>query len=123
MSSGNDIFVFDMGEPVRITDLAYHMIELAGYTPNKDIKIEYTGLRPGEKLYEEVLANEENTCPTSHGRIRIANVREMAYDSTCEIVSQLEEMALNVDIDNMVRLIKQSIPEYKSENSKFKALD
>lgn len=123
MSSGNDIFVFDMGEPVRITDLACHMIELAGYTPDKEIKIAYTGLRPGEKLYEEVLANEENTRPTSHGRIRIAKVRDMAYDKTCNIVSHLEEMALNVDIDNMVRLIKQSIPEYKSENSRFKALD
>jgi FlaA1/EpsC-like NDP-sugar epimerase len=76
MSTGNQIFVFDMGESVKIDDLARRMIRLAGFTPDVDIKVEYSGLRPGEKLYEEVLATNENTLPTNHSRIRIAKVRE-----------------------------------------------
>ena len=75
MSTGNQIFVFDMGEPVKIDQLARRMISLAGFTPDVDIKIRYSGLRPGEKLYEEVLANDENTLPSFHNRIRIAKVR------------------------------------------------
>ena len=123
MSVGNEIFVFDMGESVRIADMARHMIELAGFIPEKDIKIEFTGLRPGEKLYEEVLANDENTQPTSHDRIRIADVREMDYAEALEIVNELETLAREVDIMPMVRLMKRSVPEFKSENSKFKELD
>ena len=76
MSTGNQIFVFDMGDPVKIVDLAERMIRLAGYTPNEDIKIKFIGLRPGEKLYEEVLSNEENTVPTGHDKIRVAKVRK-----------------------------------------------
>lgn len=79
MSTGTQIFVFDMGKSVKIAHLAKRMIELAGLEVDKDIKIEYTGLRPGEKLYEEVLSNTENTLPTSHDRIRIAKVREYDY--------------------------------------------
>ena len=75
MSTGNQIFVFDMGKSVKIDTLARRMIELAGFEPDKDIKIEYTGLRPGEKLYEEVLSDKENTIPTSHERILVAKVR------------------------------------------------
>lgn len=123
MSVGNEIFVFDMGESVRIADMARHMIELAGFIPEKDIKIEFTGLRPGEKLYEEVLANDENTQPTSHDRIRIADVREMDYTEALEVVNELETLAQEVNIMPMVRLMKRSVPEFKSENSKFKELD
>lgn len=123
MSSGNEIFVFDMGEPVRIADMARHMIELAGFIPDKDIEIKYTGLRPGEKLYEEVLANEENTRPTSHGRIRIANVREMSYTEAKQTITELERLSREVDVIAMVRLMKRCVPEFKSENSKFKELD
>lgn len=74
MSTGNQVFVFDMGEPVKIGLLARRMISLAGFTPDKDIMVEYTGLRPGEKLYEEVLSDKENTIPAFHERIRIAKV-------------------------------------------------
>ena len=83
MSTGNQIFVFDMGESVKIDTLARRMIELAGFEPDKDIKIEYTGLRPGEKLYEEVLSDKENTIPTSHERILVAKVREYDYSTAC----------------------------------------
>ena len=108
---------------MRIADMARHMIELAGFIPEKDIKIEFTGLRPGEKLYEEVLANDENTQPTSHDRIRIADVREMDYTEALEVVNELETLAQEVNIMPMVRLMKRSVPEFKSENSKFKELD
>lgn len=123
MSEGNQIFVFDMGKPVKIDDLARRMITLAGFTPDVDIKIEYTGLRPGEKLYEEVLATAENTLPTFHDRIKISKVREYEYSDAEKVVDQLETLARAVEIPSMVRLMKQAVPEYKSENSKFKELD
>lgn len=123
MSTGNQIFVFDMGKPVKIDDLARRMITLAGFTPDKDIKIEYTGLRPGEKLYEEVLANDENTLPAFHERIRIAKVREYPYADAVAYADKLENLARAVEIPDMVRLMKKIVPEYKSENSKFAALD
>lgn len=123
MSQGNEIFVFDMGESVRIADMARHMIELAGYIPDEEIKIEYTGLRPGEKLYEEVLANDENTRPTSHGRIRIAEVRKIDYSEARNIADSLETMARDVVISEMVCLMKSSVPEYKSANSVFERFD
>lgn len=119
MSEGNEIFVFDMGKSVRIADLARHMIKLAGYIPDKDIAIKYTGLRPGEKLYEEVLANEENTSPTSHGRIRIAKVRDISYSEANAIIGELERMATHIEIDDMVRLMKRTVPEYTPENSRY----
>ena len=90
MSKGNQIFVFDMGESVKIVNLAQRMIELAGLTLGRDIQIEYTGLRPGEKLYEEVLSNAENTDPTPHERIRVARVREYNHDEATELVDKLE---------------------------------
>ena len=89
MSTGNQIFVFDMGESVKIDTLARRMIELAGFEPDKDIKIEYTGLRPGEKLYEEVLSDKENTIPTSHERILVAKVREYDYSTACGVCGSL----------------------------------
>lgn len=123
MSTGNQIFVFDMGESVKIDLLARRMISLAGFTPGKDIKIEYTGLRPGEKLYEEVLSDKENTLPTFHERIRIAKVREYQYTNADKAVKDLTDLARRVEILDMVRYMKRIVPEYKSENSKFKELD
>lgn len=123
MSNGNQIFVFDMGEPVKIDLLARRMITLAGFTPGKEIKIIYTGLRPGEKLYEEVLSDKENTLPTFHERIRIAKVREYDYANASKAADDLTDLARKVEIIDMVRYMKRIVPEYKSENSKYQALD
>lgn len=123
LSTGNQIFVFDMGEPVKIVDLAEKMIRLAGYIPNEDIKIKFTGLRPGEKLYEEVLSNEENTEPTKHYKIRIAKVREYVRKDVLVSYDKLAELALAVRIDDTVRLMKEVITEFKSNNSIYEKLD
>ena len=123
MSTGNQIFVFDMGESVKIDDLARRMIRLAGFTPDVDIKVEYSGLRPGEKLYEEVLSNHENTLPTDHSRIRIAKVREYDYTDALATADQLEKLSREVEITEMVRLMKATVPEFISQNSKFEELD
>ena len=123
MSSGNQIFVFDMGESVKIADLAKRMIELAGLKEGEDIQIEYTGLRPGEKLYEEVLANSENTEPTSHDRIRIAKVREYGYQQALAAVNELTALSKAVNIPDMVKLMKKVVPEFKSKNSRFEEYD
>ena len=123
MSTGNQIFVFDMGESVKIAHLARRMIELAGFEPDKDIKNEYTGLRPGEKLYEEVLSNKENTEPTLHDRIRIAKVREYDYREACEVAEELETLSRSVNIPDMIRLMKRTVPEFKSKNSRFEEYD
>lgn len=123
MSTGNQIYVFDMGEPVKIVDLAERMIRLAGYVPNEDIKIKFIGLRPGEKLYEEVLSNEENTIPTGNAKIRVARVRKYKRDEVLRAYDQLAELALAVRIEDTVRLMKQVVPEFKSKNSRFEILD
>ena len=123
MSTGNQIFVFDMGESVKIDDLARRMIYLAGFKPDEDIKIEYSGLRPGEKLYEEVLSNNENTMPTDHSRIRIAKVREYDYNDALAGVDELERLSRAVEITDMVKLMKQIVPEFISKNSKFEEFD
>ena len=123
MSTGNQIFVFDMGESVKIDDLARRMIRLAGFTPDKDIMVEYSGLRPGEKLYEEVLSNHENTLPTDHSRIRIAKVREYDYTDALATADQLEHLSREVEITEMVRLMKATVPEFISQNSRFEELD
>ena len=123
MSTGNQIFVFDMGDPVKIVDLAERMIRLAGYTPNEDIKIKFIGLRPGEKLYEEVLSNEENTIPTGHDKIRVAKVREYKREEVLGAYDRLAELALAVKVEDSVRLMKQVVPEFKSRNSEFEKLD
>ena len=123
LSEGNDIFVFDMGESVKIDMLARRMIELAGYVPDVDIKIEYTGLRPGEKLYEEVLSNEENTIPTPHERIRVARVREYPYEQADKFVNRLRDLAIQGDVPSLIKLMKEIVPEYVSQNSVYEAFD
>ncbi|MBQ7254469.1 MAG: polysaccharide biosynthesis protein [Bacteroidales bacterium] len=119
MSSGNEIFVFDMGKPVKIDLLARRMITLAGFTPDKDIKIEYSGLRPGEKLYEEVLSDKENTLPAFHDRIRIAKVREYSYPEVEKAVDDMTALAKKVEIPEMVKDMMRMVPEFKSVNPQF----
>ena len=123
LGKGGEIFIFDMGEPVKIADLARRMIELSGLQVNKDIEIKYTGLRPGEKLYEELLSKKENTKETPHEKIRVAAVREYAYTDVVEHINLLAELSLRVQILPMVKEMKSFVPEFKSQNSKFSELD
>lgn len=123
MGEGCDIFVFDMGEPVKIVDLARKMIELAGYKPDEDIKIIFTGLRPGEKLYEEVLSDQEKTLPTKNKKIRIAKVKFCEYDWTCAEVDLLEKYSREGDVIKSVSELKKMVTEYLSQNSVFEELD
>lgn len=123
LGNGNEIFVFEMGAPVKIADLASRMIELAGLKVGEDIEIEYTGLRPGEKLYEEVLSTKENTIPTTNEKIHVAKVRQYDYTSVAEQIAVLSDLAAKVDIPATVRLMKRIVPEYKSQNSRFEEYD
>lgn len=123
LGNGNEIFVFEMGEPVKIADLARRMIELAGLKVGEDIEIEYTGLRPGEKLYEEVLSTKENTLPTTNKKIHVAKVRQYDYNAVAEQIAALGGFAAEVDIPATVRLMKRIVPEYKSQNSRFEQYD
>ena len=123
LGNGGEIFVFDMGKPVKILDLARNMIRLAGYTPGSDIQIVFTGLRPGEKLYEELLNQKEQTMPTSNNKIMIARVREFDYD---EVSTRIDELIATSEKDKVfttVKLMKQLVPEYISKNSVFERLD
>ena len=122
-STGTQIFVFDMGESVKIVTLAERMIHLAGLEVGRDIKIEFTGLRPGEKLYEEVLATKENTIPTTHSRIFVAMAREYAYGDAKETMLNLDDLARQVEIPPMVILMKKTVPEFKSKNSIYEQYD
>ena len=122
-STGTQIFVFDMGESVKIDDLARRMISLAGLRVGVDIQIEYTGLRPGEKLYEEVLSNIENTTATTHDRIFVAKVREYDYSKALESIREMEKLSEQVDIPAMVVCMKRFVPEFISKNSVFEQYD
>lgn len=123
LSRNTHIYAFDMGQPVRISDLAVRMIKLAGYEIDKDIKITYTGLRPGEKLYEEVLADKENTVPTSHKRIFEARVREYEYETIVDVINRMVNYASHVSVPDMVILMKKTVPEFKSRHSAFEKYD
>lgn len=114
---------FRMGEAVKISDLAARMIEFAGFKPGVDIKIEYTGLRPGEKLYEDVPFDEENTLPTAHELIRVVKVREYEYEDALETVNKLTVLSQDVNVQEMVKLMKEKVPEFKSMNSRFEVYD
>jgi len=118
-----EIYVFDMGSPVKIADLARRMIELAGFVPNKDIMIEYIGLRQGEKLYEELLNDKENTIPTSHEKITIAKVRQYDYEEVLASIEPLLKKSSEIDIKHTVKLMKSIVPEFISQNSPFEELD
>ena len=117
---GGEIFVFDMGKPVKIVDLARRMIQLSNA---KDVDIKFTGLRPGEKLYEEVLNELEGTKPSFHEKIRIAEVREYDYDAVCKQIDELIELSKNYDDMATVAKMKEIVPEYKSNNSIYESLD
>jgi len=123
LGNGGEIFVFDMGTPVRIYDLAKNMIRLAGYKPGEDIMITFTGLRPGEKLYEEVLNQKETTLPTSNKKIMIAKVRESDYETVSGQIDQLIATARSGKPMRTVQEMKQIVPEYKSKNSIYEQLD
>lgn len=123
MGEGYEIFVFDMGKPVKIADLARNMISLAGFEPDKDIKIVYTGLRPGEKLYEELLNSKENTIPTGHKKISVAKVREYSYKAIVEEFDTLRGLAKSMDKMGTVKQMKAIVPEFKSQNSVYQQLD
>ena len=118
--NGGEIFVFDMGQPVKIADLAKRMIKLSGA---KNVEIKFTGLRPGEKLYEEVLNELEGTKPTFHEKIRIAEVREYDYDDVCKEINDLIEISKRYDDMKTVQKMKEIVPEYKSNNSVYEQLD
>lgn len=120
MGKGGEIFVFDMGQPVKIADLAKRMIALSGA---KNVEIKYTGLRDGEKLYEEVLNDEEITKPTFNKKIKIAQVREYDFENVSTSIQHLIDYAERFDDMDTVRLMKEFVPEYKSQHSKYEQLD
>lgn len=123
MGEGGEIYVFDMGKSVKIVDLAKKMIQLAGMVPNQDILIEYSGLRPGEKLFEELLNDNENTMPTHHEKIMIGKVREYAFDEIQLQIYALIDHARRSDDLKVVSHMKKLVKEYKSKNSIFEELD
>ena len=123
LGDGGEIFVFDMGKPVKILDLARNMIRLAGYTPEKDIMIKFTGLRPGEKLYEELLNQKETTLPTANEKIMVARVREFDFDQINSKVDELIKTSRLTKPFTTVTLMKQLVPEFISNNSIYEQLD
>lgn len=123
MGKGGEIFVFDMGASVKIYDLAKKMISLSGLQEGRDIEIVFSGLRPGEKLYEELLANEEHNLPTHHDKIMIAKVRTIEFNGVLEMVNELLSLFNEQDNKKLVTQLKRMIPEYKSLNSKYEDLD
>ncbi len=123
MGNGGEIYIFDMGKSVKILELAKKMIRLSGFVPNKDIEIVFTGLRPGEKLYEELLNNQENTVPTHNAQIMIAKVREYHLDTINNQILALINEANKYNETQVVRRMKAIVPEFISNNSVFEDLD
>lgn len=124
MGKGGEIFVFDMGESIKIVDLAIKMIQLSGLVPERDIKIQYTGLRPGEKLFEELLNDKELVMPTHHNKIMIAKMIDYNYREINFMFNEIEDLIFN-NLGNraVVSCLKQLVPEFKSKNSVFEDLD
>ena len=123
MGTGGEIFIFDMGKSVKIVELAKKMIRLAGLVPNQDIRIQYSGLRPGEKLFEELLNDNENTMPTHHEKIMIGKVREYVFSEIEQQIYKLLDHAKRNDDRQVVMAMKDLVREYKSKNSIFEELD
>ena len=123
MGNGGEIFIFDMGKLVKIVDLARKMIKLSGLTPGKDIQLAFTGLRPGEKLYEELLSTKENTIPTHHPKILIAKVRKVDYELITKQIEHLSKSIHQMGKFGVVKEMKAIVPEFKSENSRYEELD
>ncbi len=123
MGSGGEVFVFDMGEPVKILDMARRMIKLSGFEPEVDIKIIFTGLRPGEKLYEELLTDHAKTLPTPLEKIMISKDTPMEYEEINALVNKLIEALHTEEKFKVVRVLKKIVPEFKSNNSVYQMLD
>jgi FlaA1/EpsC-like NDP-sugar epimerase len=123
MGEGGEVFVFDMGESVKIVNLAKKMITLSGLRVERDIEIKFTGLRPGEKLYEELLNTDENTLPTHHPKILIAKVNSPSFTFMEAKIQEITALLKEGNTNNLVSKIKEVIPEYKSNNSIFEKLD
>jgi len=123
MGKGGEIYLFDMGKPVKILDLANRMIKLSGLEIGKDIQIKFTGLRPGEKLYEELLNDQENTIPTHHPQIMIGKVREYDFKEISRNVDELIALFDRQDNEAIVRKMKKIVPEFISKNSIYEKLD
>jgi len=123
MGQGGEIFIFDMGKPVKILDLAKKMIKLSGLTYGKDIQISFTGLRPGEKLYEELLNNKENTIPTYHPKIMIAKVNEYKQEEVMPKIMELLNTLPSHNNFRIVSIMKDIVPEFVSRNSIFEEID
>jgi len=123
MGHGGEIFIFDMGKPVKIAELAKKMIRLSGLEPEKDIRIQYTGLRPGEKLFEELLNKQENTIATHHPKILIAKVRKYKFDQIANDIESLTNLFKTQNNMALVSKMKEIVPEYISNNSEFEKLD
>lgn len=123
MGRGGEIFLFDMGQPVQIYDLAEKMILLSGLTPHKDIKIEITGLRPGEKLYEELLSSAEDTLPSFHNKILIGKIRQYSYHELNQKITDLLNNVAKENDELLVARMKNLVPEFISNNSTFEVLD
>ena len=123
MGNGGEIYVFDMGKPVKIYDLAAKMISLAGFRPGKDIKIVETGLRPGEKLYEELLNDKETTTATINEKIMIATVTKYDYQQVEAAINEIIALAASGNTHEMIKAMKLFIPEYRSNNSEFETID
>lgn len=123
MGSGGEVFVFDMGEPVKIQDMARRMIKLSGFDPDVDIKIVYTGLRPGEKLYEELLTDDAKTLPTHHEKIMISKDAVMEHHQINGLVDNLMIILSKNEKFEIVRILKTIVPEFKSNNSVYESLD
>jgi FlaA1/EpsC-like NDP-sugar epimerase len=123
MGKGGEIFIFDMGHSVKIDDLAKKMVQLSGLTLGKDIQIEYTGLRPGEKLYEELLNDQENTLQTHHPKIMIAKVKEYDFNVIEKEITELITLFDSQNNELLVKKMKQIVPEFISRNSIYEELD
>jgi len=123
MGKGGEIYVFDMGEPVKILDLAKRMIKLSGFEPDIDIKIIYTGLRPGEKLYEELLSDDAKTLPTSHEKIMISKDPSMAFEEIDDLTDLVIDFSRKEEKQEIVRVLKSIVKEFKSNNSIYESLD
>ena len=123
MGKGGEIFCFDMGEPVKILDLARKMIKLSGLIPDVDVKIVFSGLRPGEKLYEELLNKEECTMPTYHNKIKVSKVRQYSYHQVSKDINELLSLNSNANDLQVVKKMKEIVPEFISKNSRYERLD